>query len=97
MREYEMMFILKPDLSDEQIAEVKERLKKIIADLKGEFIGEAEGWGRKRLAYEIEKYHEGIYCVWNFKGEPAVAHELDRVIKLSDRVLRHMILRKDEK
>ncbi|MBO8159648.1 30S ribosomal protein S6 [Thermosyntropha sp.] len=97
MREYEIMFIMKPDLTDEQIAESKERLKKIIADFGGEFIGEDEGWGRKRLAYEIENYNEGIYSVWNFKGKPETAQELDRVIKLSDRFLRHMILRKDEK
>lgn len=97
MRAYEMMFILKPDLSEEEIAESKERLQKIIADFGGEFANELEGWGRKRMAYPIEKYTEGIYSVWNFKGESETVQELDRIIKISDRFLRHIIIRLDEK
>lgn len=97
MRTYEMMFILKPDLAEETIAETKERLQKILSDFDGEFIGEADGWGKRRLAYHIEDYIEGIYSVWFFNGKPETVAELDRVIKLSDRFLRHMIIRQDEK
>jgi small subunit ribosomal protein S6 len=97
MREYEMMFILKPDLSEETIAESKDRLKKIISDFGGEFLKEADGWGKRRLAYHIEDYIEGLYSVWSFMGKPETVTELDRVIKLSDRFLRHIIGRQDEK
>ncbi|MGI5912186.1 MAG: 30S ribosomal protein S6 [Syntrophomonadaceae bacterium] len=97
MREYEMMFILKPDLSEETIAESKDRLKKIISDFGGEFLKEADGWGKRRLAYHIEDYIEGLYSVWSFMGKPETVTELDRVIKLSDRFLRHIIVRQDEK
>lgn len=97
MRTYEMMFILKPDLAEETITESKERLKTIIADFGGEFVGEADGWGKRRLAYHIEDYIEGIYSVWFFTGKPETVAELDRVIKLSDRFLRHIIIRQDEK
>jgi len=97
MRTYEMMFILKPDLAEEDIAETKERLQKILNDFGGEYIGEADGWGKRRLAYHIEDYIEGIYSVWFFNGKPETVAELDRVIKLSDRFLRHMIIRQDEK
>ncbi len=97
MRTYEMMFILKPDLAEETIAETKERLQKILNEFGGEFIGEADGWGKRRLAYHIEDYSEGIYSVWFFNGKPETVAELDRVIKLSDRFLRHMIIRQDEK
>ncbi|MDD2585075.1 MAG: 30S ribosomal protein S6 [Syntrophomonadaceae bacterium] len=97
MRTYEILFILKPDLAEEVFAETKERLQKIIADFGGEFINEADGWGKKRLAYSIEDYMEGIYSLWNFKGQPETVAELDRVIKLSDKFLRHMIIRQDEK
>lgn len=97
MRTYEIMFVLKPDLADETIVETKERILKILGDFGGEFISEASGWGKKRLAYEIEKYLEGIYAVWFFKGKPETVQELDRVIKLSDRFLRHIIVRHDEK
>ncbi len=97
MRTYEMMFILKPDLAEEEIGEIKDRLKKIIEDFNGEFIGEEDGWGKRRLAYEIKKYSEGIYTLWNFKGKPETVQELDRVIRLSDKFLRHAIIRRDEK
>ncbi len=97
MRDYEMMFIIKPDLAEETVTEIKERLLKIIAEFGGEFIEEAGGWGKKRMAYRIEDYAEGIYCLWYFKGVPATVQELDRVIKISDRLLRHIIIRKDEK
>ncbi len=97
MREYEMMFIIKPDLADEAVAEIKEKLQKIIADFGGEFVNEVPNWGKKRMAYRIEDYSEGIYALWNFKGQPETVVELDRVIKISDSLLRHIIIRKDEK
>ncbi len=96
MRTYEMMFILKPDLSEEDFAEAKERLQKIIADFGGEFIKELDGWGKKRLAYNIQDYPEGIYSVWHFNGETETVNELDRIIKISDKFLRHMIIRLEE-
>ena len=97
MRTYELMFILKPDLTEEIIAETKEKLQTIIADFGGEFIKVADGWGKKRLAYSIEDYLEGFYSLWYFKGKPETVLELDRVIKLSERFLRHIIIRQDEK
>ena len=97
MRNYELMFILKPDLAEEAIAEVKERLQGIIANFGGEFVEEVAGWGQKRMAYSIEDYQDGIYVLWNFKGVSETVAELDRVIKISDRILRHIIVRTDAK
>ncbi len=97
MRTYELMFILKPELSEEEINETKERLHKIINDFGGKFIDELDGWGRKRLAYTIDNYTEGIYCLWHLQGQADIAQELDRVLKISDRVLRHLIVRHEEK
>lgn len=97
MRRYELMFVLKPDLAEEVMTEVKERLRKIIDEFGGEFVNEADGWGKKRLAYRIEDYAEGIYSLWYFDGKPETVQELDRVIKLSDKFLRHIIIRQDEK
>ena len=96
MRVYEMLFILKPDLEDEIATETKNRLLKIIADFNGKFESEANGWGKKRLAYSIDDYTEGVYYVWNFQGMPETILELDRVIKLSDKFLRHLIIRPDD-
>ncbi len=97
MREYELMFIIKPDAAEEDVAAIKERLKKIMADLGGELTEELPGWGRRRLAYRIEKYAEGVYSVWRFKGQAETVKEMDRVMKISDVMLRHMIIRMDEK
>ena len=96
MRTYEMMFILKPDLSEDDFVEARERLQKIIADFGGEFVKELDGWGKKRLAYSIQDNSEGIYAVWHFNGETRTVDELDRVIKISDKFLRHMIIRLEE-
>ena len=97
MRTYEIMFVLKPDLTEEQIQESQDRLRKIIDDFKREFLKEADGWGKKRLAYPIEDFTEGLYSLWYFKGEPSLVNELDRIIKISDNFLRHMIIRQEEK
>lgn len=96
MRTYEIMFILKPDLTEEEIAESKDRLKNLIAQNKGEFKQELDGWGKKRLAYSIQDYSEGIYVVWHFNGETETVNELDRIIKISDNFLRHIIIRLEE-
>lgn len=95
MRAYELMFILKPDLAEEAVAEVKEKLQGIIANFGGEFVEEVAGWGKKRMAYSINDYQEGIYVLWNFKGASETVSELDRVIKISDKILRHIIVRTD--
>lgn len=96
MRAYEIFMIFKPDLAEEALTESKERLQKIISSFGGEFVKEADGWGKRRLAYSIEDYMEGIYVLWYFNGLPETVQELDRVIKISDRILRHIIIRKDE-
>lgn len=97
MRDYEIMFIIKPDLSEEAITEVKDKLRNIIDNFGGEFVNEVDGWGKKRMAYRIKDYQEGIYSLWNFKGVSETVQELDRVIKINDSFLRHIIIRKDEK
>ncbi len=97
MRAYEMMFIIKPDLTEEKTTETKEKLHKIIEEFGGEFVNEVNGWGKKRMAYKIQDYPDGIYSLWHFNGMPETVLELDRVIKISDSFLRHIIIRKDEK
>jgi small subunit ribosomal protein S6 len=91
------MIIFKPDLADEAVAETKNRLLKAITDFSGEFAEEVPGWGKRRMAYSIEDYQEGIYVLWRFNGGADTVGELDRVIKISDRILRHMIIKLDPK
>lgn len=94
MRPYETLFILKPDLEEEAITAAIERLTELIQNNKGT-VEQVNRWGKKRLAYEIQDYREGYYTLVLFQGEPETAKELDRVMRLSDVVLRHVIVRRD--
>ncbi|HAF17311.1 MAG: 30S ribosomal protein S6 [Thermacetogeniaceae bacterium] len=94
MRPYETLFILKPDLEEEAITAAIERLTELIQNNKGT-VEQVNRWGKKRLAYEIQDYREGYYTLVLFQGEPETAKELDRVMRLSDEVIRHVIVRRD--
>jgi small subunit ribosomal protein S6 len=90
------MYILKPDLDEEKLTEVTTKYADLIKNNKGEVVSE-DKWGKRRLAYEIQDYREGFYILVNFKGEANVPTELDRVMKISDEILRFMIINRDEK
>lgn len=95
LRQYETMFILKPEFDKEQAQEVVNRFVEIIQN-NGGAIEKVSDWGRRRLAYEVKKYREGIYALINFQSEAAVAAELERNFKISEDVIRYLIVRKDE-
>ncbi len=95
MRKYETVFILRPELDEEKATEAVEKFKSLIEENGGE-ITSLDKWGKRRLAYEIDHTREGVYVVSKFKAEPAAASELDRVFKISDDVMRHIIVREDE-
>jgi small subunit ribosomal protein S6 len=96
MRNYEIIYILKPDYDEEKVTEIMEKYSNIIKNNRGEVVSE-DKWGKRRLAYEIQDYREGFYILVNFKSEANVPTELDRVMKISDEILRFMITNKDEK
>lgn len=96
MRKYEMMFVIRPDLDEEKMAAVEEKFTSLINNNGGEIVT-LDKWGKRRLAYEINDYREGFYILVNFKGEARTAQELDRVMKITDEILRFMILSKEEK
>lgn len=95
MRSYELMMIHRPDLAE---ADVRAK----IADVEGT-IGESgameasDFWGKRRFAYEIDHLTEGYYSVLEFTGDPELITALDRVLSLSDEVVRHKILRRHDK
>lgn len=95
LRRYEVMYILKPGLEEEQTAQVIEKINKIITDGGGE-VTEFNPWGIRRLAYEIDDHREGYYVVLKCRGEHSVARELDRVLRITDGVMRHIIIREDK-
>lgn len=95
MTNYELMFIIDPTLEDAKKDETVEAVKGIIA-AEGE-VGNVDVWGMRKLAYPIQKKNEGYYVVVEFKAQPTLPKELDRRLKISDNVMRHLIVNKDEK
>lgn len=95
MRKYETIFILRPSLEEEKRNEIIEKFKGIIA-ADGE-IEKVEEWGNKRLAYEIEKLRDGYYVHVNFKANPSLPKELERNFKISDDVIRFIVINLEEK
>lgn len=95
MTNYELMFIIDPSIEESAKEEEIEKVKSIIAE-NGE-AGETDVWGMKKLAYPIEKNTEGYYVVMQFQAEPELPKELDRRLRISDTVMRHIIINKDEK
>ncbi len=94
VRPYEMMVVLKPDLENEAVEAFADRVSSIIQTQNGT-VDEVIRWGRRRLAYEIKDCKDGIYLIFNFHSNPDAARELDRQLKLSDEVLRFMVIRSD--
>ena len=94
MRSYEMVYVLTPDLEEEQVEEQHNDIKAVIERFGGE-PGEVDVWGKKRLAYEIDDYQEGIYAIRTFQGDGQVLSELERGLKMNDAVLRYLIAREE--
>lgn len=95
MTNYEVMFVIDPTVEDAKKDAAVETVQKIIAE-DGE-VGKVDIWGMRKLAYPIEKKSEGYYVVVEFKGNSTLPKELDRRLKISDAVIRHIIVNRDEK
>ncbi|WP_402463750.1 30S ribosomal protein S6 [Isoptericola aurantiacus] len=94
MRQYELMVILDPEVEERTVAPSLEKLLKVITT-EGGSVENTDIWGRRRMAYDIDKRSEGIYAVVNFTSTPDTAKELDRQLGLNEGVLRTKILRAD--
>jgi small subunit ribosomal protein S6 len=95
MMKYEVMFIIDPTLEDDKKEATVETVKSIIA-ADGE-VGKVDVWGMRKLAYPIQKKNEGYYVVIEFEGNSTLPKELDRRIKISDNIMRHIIVNKEER
>ena len=91
---YEAVFIFSLTLGEEGVAEIKEKFKSLIEQ--NAEIGEIDEWGKRRLAYLINDEADGFYVLYNFVSGPEFPAELDRVSKITDGMLRSMIIRKEE-
>jgi small subunit ribosomal protein S6 len=94
-RQYELVYILPPDSSEQVIADLHTQVEGVVSRLNGH-IEKTDNWGRKRLAYEIGHNKEGVYVLEVINGGGELMKELDRRLKVMDQVIRHMIVRVDE-
>jgi small subunit ribosomal protein S6 len=93
LREYEIMAILDPEADEQTVAGVVDRITQILSGREGE-VSNVDRWGRRKLAYEINRKSEGNYVLVVFKSDPEALAELDRVLNLADEVIRFKIIRK---
>lgn len=91
-RKYEAFYIVRPDLKDEEVQKIADRFKKVVED-KGGSVEKAGKWDKRKLAYEINGLKDGIYILMNFEAAADVPAELNRLMRISDDVIRHTILK----
>ncbi|MBD3689636.1 30S ribosomal protein S6 [Nanchangia anserum] len=94
MRAYELMVILNPEIDERTVAPMMEKLLKLVID-GGGTVEKTDVWGKRRLAYDINKQSEGIYVVIEMTTTPEIAAELDRQLTLNESVMRTKLLRRD--
>lgn len=95
-RDYELGFILQPEVNEEQTRTIVERLEQIVTNNGGQVM-RVNQWGRRRLAYPIEHHRDGFYVFIDMILTPETVSELDRTLKVSEDVLRHLIKKRDPK
>ena len=95
-RDYELGIILNPEVSEEQTRAILERIEQIVRNYDGQTV-KVNQWGRRRLAYPIQHHRDGYYVFIDMILTPETVLELDRTLKVSEEVLRHLITRRDPK
>ncbi len=94
-REYETIYILRPNTPNEGVAEVNTRIRGIIEGMGGKII-KIDNWGKRRLAYEVAKERKGIYLYWQYLAAPGVVEETERNLRMLDSVIRYISVKVDE-
>jgi small subunit ribosomal protein S6 len=92
-RDYEILYIVRPDVEETDLPDVTKRVETLIESLEGN-IQNTNVWGKRRLAYEVDHLKEGHYVLTDFQIEPARVPEMEATLKISDTVFRHLIVRK---
>jgi len=94
-RKYELVYVVSPEASDDQVADLHNQVDAIVQRIGGS-IEKTENWGRRRLAYEIGRHKEGTYVLEVIHGTGELMKEIDRRIKVTDLIIRHLVVRVDE-
>ena len=96
MRQYETVFLISPNLSEEETKDLIIQMAEIISKKKGKMISKEE-WGKRNLAYPIKKLDEAFYVFFHYEGKPDIPAELERRFKQTDTIIRYLTLKKETK
>ncbi|RST70979.1 30S ribosomal protein S6 [Siminovitchia acidinfaciens] len=96
MKKYEIMYIIRPNVEEEAKQAVVERFDNILTSEGAEII-ESKDWGKRRLAYEIEDFREGYYRLIHTNANAEAVQEFDRLAKINDDIIRHIVIKEEEK
>jgi small subunit ribosomal protein S6 len=94
-REYETVYVLRPNTANDGVAEVNTKVKSVIEGMGGKVI-KVDNWGKRRLAYEVAKERKGIYLYWRYLATAGVVEETERNLRMLDSVIRFLTIRVDE-
>ena len=94
-RQYELVYVVSPDATDDQVADLHAQVAAIVERIGGR-IDRTDNWGRRKLAYEIGRHKEGTYVLEAIAGTGELMKEIDRRLKVSDLIIRHLVVRVDE-
>ncbi len=92
MKKYEVMYIIRPSVDDEAKKAVVERFENVLTSSGAEII-ESKDWGKRRLAYEINDFRDGFYQIVKMNSTVEAVQEFDRLAKISDDIIRHIVVR----
>ena len=94
-RKYELVYVVSPEASDEQVTDLHTQVESTVQRMNGQ-IEKTENWGRRKLAYEIGRHKEGTYVLEVINGDGELMKEIDRRLKVTDLIIRHLVVRVDE-
>ena len=94
MNQYELIYIIQPELDSDATKAVDERVSQAITNNKGE-ITSSEMWGQRKLSYPIKKYFEGYYILHNVQMPPSAVTEVERIMRLNEDIIRFLVIRTD--
>ncbi|MDR4912964.1 MULTISPECIES: 30S ribosomal protein S6 [Bacillus] len=95
MRKYEVMYIIRPNIDEESKKAVIERFNNVLTSNGAEITG-TKDWGKRRLAYEINDFRDGFYQIVNVQSDAEAVQEFDRLAKISDDIIRHIVVKEEE-
>ena len=96
MKAYELLFFVAPSTDEETRTAVMKRIETTISDAKGT-VDNVDNWGKRKLAYELNGLPDGDYTLVDFHADPADVAELDRILRITDTVVRHMIVKRTDR